>query len=89
MSDEPRKSKSWPWRSAALLFLLAVYVAGYLVLGHTSEKLTGRRITRNYRSSIVVYAYVPLGMLESKISRCTVNLAYASDGEFGVYSFEP
>ncbi|HET6327723.1 MAG TPA: hypothetical protein VFG04_23775 [Planctomycetaceae bacterium] len=55
MSDEPRKSHSWPWRSATLLLLLA-YVGGYFVLNDNWTRdnwSASKRVLRTFPSSIV------------------------------------
>jgi hypothetical protein len=67
MSDEQGKANLWPWWSAALFLLLALYIGGYFVLSRTPRSGAGGPKVRMFHSQSVCTIYCPLGLLERTI----------------------
>jgi hypothetical protein len=88
MSDEPdKRSRGWIWGPSTLIVLLALYIGGYFVQGGEGIEIHKRSVARCYRSSVVAHAYVPLGILESKILRRDVYLSFPGERSFETRMF--
>jgi hypothetical protein len=85
MSDEPKRL--WDWLKWSWLVLPLAYVCGYFVLGHNHPTAH----ERFYPSKSVAFAYQPLGWLEAKAARRSVELWYPDSTCCGYrsYSYEP